>query len=204
MEINISFTCYILYSFITQICVDYGRGAKPIKVAELMPSGSWSIPDKTSYCKISQCLEAARFVLRIVQSLWNLTGTLAAVLPKCLSQISKRYDDLNYQPRILETSRDLTIRRHHDDVIKWRHFSRNWPFVRGIHRSPVNSPHKSQWRGALIFSLICDWINGWVKKREAGGWRRHRAHYDVVVMKLLWILVCYDYKCVNMTRGTHL
>ena len=28
-----------------------------------------------------------------------------------------------------------------DDVIKWKHFPRYWPFVRGIHRSPVNSPH---------------------------------------------------------------
>ena len=50
----------------------------------------------------------------------------------------------------------------HDDVIKWKHFPRYWPFVRGIHRSPVNSPHKSQWRGALIFTLICARINGWV------------------------------------------
>ena len=40
----------------------------------------------------------------------------------------------------------------HDDVITWRHFSRYWPFVRGIHRSPVNSPHEGQWRGALMFS----------------------------------------------------
>ena len=28
-------------------------------------------------------------------------------------------------------------------------------FVRGIHRLPVNSPHKGQSRGALMFSLIC-------------------------------------------------
>ena len=46
----------------------------------------------------------------------------------------------------------------HDDVIKWNHFPRYWPFVRGIHRSPVNSPHKGQWRGALMFSLIYAWI----------------------------------------------
>ena len=52
--------------------------------------------------------------------------------------------------------------RCHDDVIKWKHFPRYWPFVRGIHRSSVNSPHKGQWRGALMFSLICAWINGWV------------------------------------------
>ena len=56
----------------------------------------------------------------------------------------------------------------HDDVIKWKHFPRYWPFVRGIHRSPVNSPHKGQWRGALMFSLICVWMNGWVNNREAG------------------------------------
>ena len=38
----------------------------------------------------------------------------------------------------------------HDDVIKWKHFPHYQPFVRGIHRSPVNSPHKGQWRGALM------------------------------------------------------
>ena len=54
----------------------------------------------------------------------------------------------------------------HEDVIKWKHFLRYWPFVRGIHRSPVNSPHKGQWRGALMFSLICAWINGWVMPRS--------------------------------------
>ena len=55
----------------------------------------------------------------------------------------------------------------HDDVIKWRRFPRRWPFVRGIHRSPVNSPHKGQWRGALMFSLICTWTNSWVNNRDA-------------------------------------
>ena len=69
-----------------------------------------------------------------------------------------------------------------DDVIKWKHFPRYWPFVRGIHRSPVNPPHKVQWRGALMFSLICVWIYGWVNNREAGDLRRYRAHYDVTVM----------------------
>ena len=74
----------------------------------------------------------------------------------------------------------------HDDVIKWKHFPRYWPFLRGIHRSPVNSPHKGQWRGALMFSLICVWINGWVNNGEAGDLRRYRAHYDVTVMIQLY------------------
>ena len=62
----------------------------------------------------------------------------------------------------------LTLNELHDDVIKWKHFPRYWPFVRGIHRYPVNSPHKGQWRGALIFTLICARINGWVNNCKAG------------------------------------
>ena len=84
------------------------------------------------------------------------------------------------------------LRRHlsnmdHDDVIKWKHFPRNWPFVREIHRSPVNFPHKGQWRGALMFSLIYAWINDWVNNREAGDLRRQHGHYDVIVM--IWFKV---------------
>ena len=71
----------------------------------------------------------------------------------------------------------------HDDVIKWKHFPRYWPFVRGIHRSPVNSPHKGQRRGALMFSLISAQINGWADNREAGDLRRIRLHYDDTVMR---------------------
>ena len=71
----------------------------------------------------------------------------------------------------------------HDDVIKWKHFPRYWPFVRGIHRSPVNPPLKGQWRGSFMFSLICAWINGWVNNREAGDLKLHCAHNDVIVMK---------------------
>ena len=70
----------------------------------------------------------------------------------------------------------------HDDVIKWKHFPRYWPFLRGIHRSPVNSTHKGQWRGALMFSLICTWINGWVNNSEAGDLRRHRTHDCITIM----------------------
>ena len=67
----------------------------------------------------------------------------------------------------------LYIAHFHDDVIKWNHFPRCLPFVQGIHRSPVNSPHKGQWRGALVCSLFCAWINGWVN---------NRAYYDVTAL----------------------
>ena len=58
---------------------------------------------------------------------------------------------------------------------------------------PVNSPHKGQCRGALMFSLICARLNGWVNNREAGDLGRHCVHYDVTVME-----------CFNTPRVTHL
>ena len=64
----------------------------------------------------------------------------------------------------------------------WKHFRRFWPFVRVIHQSLVNSPHKGHWGGALIF-FICAWTNGYVNNQDAD-LRRHRAHYDVTAMKM--------------------
>ena len=69
-----------------------------------------------------------------------------------------------------------------DDVMKWKYVPRYWPFVRGIHRSLGNSPHDGQWCGALMFSLICAWPNGWVNNQDADDLRCHCTHYDVTVM----------------------
>ena len=96
----------------------------------------------------------------------------------------------------------ISVYQFYDDVIKWKHFPRYWSLVRGIHRSPVKFPHKGQWRGSLMFSLICTQINGWVYNGEADDLRGRRAHYDVTVMRygernanyLLWICdlcVCF-------------
>ena len=61
-------------------------------------------------------------------------------------------------------------------------FPRYWPFVGGIHRWPVDSPKKGQWRGTLMFYLICAWPNGWASNRDASDLKRQSAHYDVIVM----------------------
>ena len=63
------------------------------------------------------------------------------------------------------------------DVIKWKHFPRCWPFAMELHRWPMDFPHKGQWRGALMFSLICAWTYYWTNNRNAGDW----AHYDTTV-----------------------
>ena len=83
----------------------------------------------------------------------------------------------------------------------WRHrvnhFPSYWPFVRGIHRSPVISPHKGQWGGALMFSLICTRINGWVNTGEAGDLRCHRAHYDVIAMEPEYCVDVFTMTAIN-------
>ena len=79
----------------------------------------------------------------------------------------------------------------HEDVIKWKHFPRYWPFVRGIHRVTGEFPTQRPVTRSFDVSLICTWtqktvpevINVWVNNRETGDLKRHRAHYDVIVMQ---------------------
>ena len=84
----------------------------------------------------------------------------------------------------------------------WRHrmetFSALLALCAGY--SPVTGefPHKGQWRGALMFSLICAWINGWVNNREAGDLGRLRAHYDAITMKI-WFTNNWQY-CHNNAK----
>ena len=88
----------------------------------------------------------------------------------------------------------------HDDVIKWKHFPRNWPFVRGIHRSRWISHTKASDVELWCFLWSAVWINGWVNNREAGDLRRHRGHYDVNVMFHFLcnvIIYIYIYKTVG-------
>ena len=76
----------------------------------------------------------------------------------------------------------------HEQWFKFRLFLQ-WTFCvvqKKIVTVPVNSPHKGQWRGSLMFSLICGWMNSWVNNHEAGDLTHIRAHYDVTVMRRNW------------------
>ena len=95
------------------------------------------------------------------------------------------------RPFLMAHTEATLARQYHDYVIKWKHFPHYCPFVWGIHRSPVNSPHKGQWCGALMFPLICAWKNGWINNREAGDLRRHHAHCDVSVMYIAQHTKCW-------------
>ena len=70
----------------------------------------------------------------------------------------------------------------HDDVIKWKHFRVTGHLCGGIHQSLVNSPHKSQWRRALMFSFDLCLKKGLINNQNDGDLRCHWAHYDITVM----------------------
>ena len=102
-----------------------------------------------------------------------------------------------------DTRKSPCLSCFHDDVIKWKHFLRYWPFVRGIHRWPVNSPHKGQWRGALMFPLICTWRNSWINNREAGYLRSAPlrplwCHCNVLVVDFTLLFTTMSH-CCNCT-----
>ena len=63
----------------------------------------------------------------------------------------------------------------HDDVIKWK-----------ISSKLFASCHKGQWRGALMFSLMCTWTNGWANSPDTGELRRHARHCYTSVMATYW------------------
>ena len=111
-----------------------------------------------------------------------VTSTLLYYFPYKLKTYFAVTSETKYTGATFITGFHKSIGQRHDDVIKWKLFSRNWPFVQGIPRSPGKSPHKGQWRGALMFSLICAQINGSVNNCETGDLRRHCAHFDVTVM----------------------
>ena len=77
-----------------------------------------------------------------------------------------------------------------DDIFlfstRWRHQMETFSALLALYvgNSPVTGefPSQSRWRGALGFSLICAWIDGWVNNPEAGDFRRHRAEYDVIAV----------------------
>ena len=119
----------------------------------------------------SSCCQATRYSLSVKRDTPGGTNNFSASNPSFfLSETDFMWLDCTptaaCSSQLNSMIHDLWL---HDDVIKWKHFPCYWPFVRGIHRWPVNSPHKGQWRGALMFSLICA-LNKRLSKQSWGWW----------------------------------
>ena len=66
----------------------------------------------------------------------------------------------------------------HDDFIKWKHFRYYWSFIRGFPWILLTKASDAE----LWCLLISAWTNGCVNNRDAVNLRRHRAHYDMIVI----------------------
>ena len=108
--------------------------------------------------------------------IYGMDGTLSRMLMSVGAALSYDYMLIiryYHSPSTCNTHiRNAWTRRHMGT------FSALLALCREIHRWP----HKGQWRGALIFSLICACTNGWVNNRDAGDLRRHCARGCVTVM----------------------
>ena len=117
---------------------------------------------------------------------WILLLDVNSQILYAISSFETVFNWFNFELDLVKTTRLTNV---FIDPTWWRHqmetFAALLALCAGNSPVPVNSPHKGQWRGALMFSLICVWINGWVNNREAGDLRLYRAHYDVTVMSVL-------------------
>ena len=77
----------------------------------------------------------------------------------------------------------------------WRHLMQL--FMRGIHRSTVDSHQKGHWHGDLMFCAL----NGWGNDSDASDLRRHSAHYDVTVTILHAWFYCSSICKVNFVSA---
>ena len=142
------------------------------KVPPYLFHDEWSCKNLTSQCMMPICVRPHYLLHRI------LSCDLYSTAPKSVDNlINLKFIEKCSQRCSSQFPIDYSA--HHDDVIKWKHFHVAGPFC-GEFTGP--GIHKGQWRGALMFPLICVWINGWVNNREAGDLKRHRGHYDVSVL----------------------
>ena len=99
-------------------------------------------------------------------------------------------------PIVLKDMGKITRHENHPQTW-WRHQLEHFPCylafatVPGIHRSPVNSHHKGQRRGALILSLICAWTNGCINNRDAGDVMKTVCMYthDYLLRQFCWCIL---------------
>ena len=120
-------------------------------------TSSWPIPYVTIYRDGTKiCIFLFQ---RAVLWIWCIMGFVRLIYCSAISFINTE--------RHFQRRRGTHIHVH-DDVIKWKHFPRYWPFVRRFPRSPVNFPHKGQWRGALMFFDLR--LNKRLSKQLWGWW----------------------------------
>ena len=118
---------------------------------------------------------------------WNITwNDRYMVFAKGCHQHVKMCSEICHFTPVVDLMPTLSWRRH-----QMKTFPVLLALCDGNPPPQVDSPHKGQWRGALMLSSICAWTNGWANNRAAGDLRCHRAHYNITVM-IVTGACCYN------------
>ena len=133
-------------------------------VAELRPTRPRTLPDKTDTTPTYNRQTTDNLSGRDLSNMFERSLPDKFVCPNINRHQTDKTESIPTVNRSLPECDDFG-RFDVGFVSVWPVWLGYWPFVWGIHRSPVNSPHKGQWRGTLMFSLICTWIKGWVNNR---------------------------------------
>ena len=167
------------------------------KLSKLLPhlSGAIALIEHTWQCIITKEVMGD---LRLVYSHHNYCFTVAGVVRGASSSMGIYWS---------------TESLNHNDVIKRKYFPRYWPFVLRIHWSPVNSPHKGQWRGALIFFYLR--LNKRLGKQSRRWWFETPSfslwrHCNIKWLACRWYferhfhkinILCFDFKFKVFPEG---
>ena len=105
----------------------------------------------------------------------------------------------NYKRTVRGVKSPLACSKFYDDVIKWKHFSRYWPFVRGIQRSPV----------AFIMTLLwCQIFEAPRQQYHKKSYNMEYLHYSDLIMstiasKTIGVLIVYSTVCSGADQRKH-
>ena len=138
-------------------------------------------PESLWHHKIVAMHLTHKIMHRFFYNAWFVTSSFGASLAN-FTFVTNQNQIINF---IIESKHDVPgILRSQAllDTSANGNFFRVTGLLRGVHRSVLNSPRKGQWGGALMFSFISAWTNGWVNSRDAEDLRRRRAHYDDIFM----------------------
>ena len=169
-----------MHHFVAEICMPLGLWTCPCNL-ELDRTRCWAIGIFSSYLHSRLVIMNPMFYKHSLRSALVMYRLILPISFKITLLVQGQcYDWPSTSEPILRSRLLRTFQ-----VTWWRHQMETFSaLLATCAGNPVNSPHKGQWRGALMFSLICAWINGRVNNREAGDLRRHGYHYTVIIMKI--------------------
>ena len=143
----------------------------------------------------------------LVQVCSNFIANAQELLQSCTKLLIYETIYLTWEKAWIQLNYKFKI--NHDDVIKWKHFLRYWPFVQGIHRwIPLT---KASDVGTLMFSLICS-LKKWLSKQSWGWWfemplgslwRHCNAHNTYIYPKNISLMCWNSGICLMCTTKKH-